>query len=140
MALCLWGALVSEEVTAVDPVPSLESVEMATNTFSRIADWIVARARYEATLWRNLWNGAKVFLIRRHVHYFVQVSGNAKCPACGIRKKHKVEWAEAYERVMHACSRCSAHWAESPVASIDLWRVKTVSEPPKQETIGKQAK
>jgi len=81
---------------------------------------------------------ANEWLFKRRIHYFVKISTKAKCPACGIRKEHSVKWSPEYERVIHICSRCEAAFAESPIASIDLWRVKVLPVEHNEEPIVKK--
>lgn len=70
-----------------------------------------------------------VFINRLWIYYFVKVNRHAKCPACGRRDVHKIEWSPVYEHVMHQHNTpevgCGAIWGEKPLLSIELWRVTT---------------
>ena len=140
--MCLWSAFVSGELSGFEPVAEQDADEAIRDMFFAVADAVRYRGVAFVVRLRRIWKNASDAVIksfiRLKVHYFIEVSESAKCPACGIRKKHNIEWSEDYEKVMHSCARCKARWAESPVAGIDLWRVKTVMEAPKQETIGKK--
>lgn len=77
------------------------------------------------------------FLTKLYVRYFVQSDSHAKCPACGIRKKHDVHWNEALRMVLHTCARCGANWGEQPIVQADLWspNPQEQREPERQTTI-----
>jgi hypothetical protein len=61
-------------------------------------------------------------IVRLYVHFFVQSSSTAKCPCCGIREKHKMQWSEMLVKLMHVCARCHAMWAESPLVEAAKWK------------------
>ena len=79
------------------------------------------------------------WLIRLIIYYRVEISHKAKCPACGRRDWHKLEWVPHFEKVMHRHTKrtirhwlfwkhevgCDAIWGENPVAAAELWRVIT---------------
>lgn len=71
-------------------------------------------------------------LAKLRVHYFVEVSSKAKCPACGIREKHQIIWSDIYQAVMHECARCKAHWGERPIATLEAWKVQPIPLPDEQ--------
>lgn len=71
-------------------------------------------------------------LLRLRIHYLAQVSETAKCPACGVRAKHKIQWADVYQAVMHECGRCKAHWGEKPLVKLEAWFVKPLPLPGEQ--------
>lgn len=71
-------------------------------------------------------------LLRLRIHYFAQVSEKAKCPACGVRAQHKIQWADMYQAVMHECGRCKAHWGEKPLVKLEAWFVKPLPLPGEQ--------
>ena len=81
-----------------------------------------------------LYDRAKFNLVRLRVHYLVEVSESAKCPACGIRQKHKIQWVDDYQSVMHECARCKAHWGEKPVAKLEAWKVKPMPMPDEEQS------
>jgi hypothetical protein len=62
--------------------------------------------------------------VRLYVHFFVQSSSTAKCPCCGVRAEHKMQWAEVLEKLMHVCARCHAAWAESPLVDAAKWKTQ----------------
>jgi len=52
----------------------------------------------------------------------------AKCPACGHRQDHKLEYNPQYECIIHTCSRCFAEWGQAPVVSASRWKVVSVPD------------
>ena len=54
----------------------------------------------------------------------------ARCPACGIRRKHKIKWDADVRtrdgkigRLLHICAICTAPWSEAPVFDFKTWQV-----------------
>lgn len=87
--------------------------------------------RLRVTL-RTWHNRLTVAIAKRRIHYFVEVSEKAKCPACGIRAKHQIAWSDVYQAVMHECSRCKAHWSERPIVKHEAWHVQPMPIPGEQ--------
>jgi hypothetical protein len=82
-----------------------------------------------------------VRVMRLHVKYFVSVSASAKCPACGVRSKHKMSWQQLYASIIHTCTRCTAQWAEQPVVANKHWDVAAIlAEPAPEPTVMKESK
>ena len=71
----------------------------------------------------RLWAGLAMAINRRYV-YYSQVDAKAKCPACGHRQEHKIVWSGTYQKLIHQCSFCAAHWGESPMAKAEHWMIQ----------------
>jgi hypothetical protein len=65
-----------------------------------------------------------------------KVSDTAKCPACGIRQKHSIQFAEDYACVLHTCGLCKAEWGSNTILPYDKWKVEREVEPPRDQTLG----
>ena len=64
----------------------------------------------------------------------------AKCPGCGIFAKHPIKFVDALGKVLHNCQRCSACWAEDPIAQFDAWKIAPMStEPELRKPFGDRA-
>jgi hypothetical protein len=50
-----------------------------------------------------------------------RISDQMKCPACGCRKKHKIQFLVALRAVVHRCELCTAEWSVDPVIPADKW-------------------
>lgn len=74
-------------------------------------------------------------LIRVYLRFFCdrRVSTKAKCPGCGIRKKHEIKWVPQLEKELHECGQCHAVWGDDPVLPIERWRVGLEPEEEGQE-------
>jgi len=58
----------------------------------------------------------------------VIVSSHSKCPSCGTRQEHKIQFSRGYNKVIHQCPRCSAEWGEDPVLPVERWQIVQVPE------------
>lgn len=65
---------------------------------------------------------------RLRVHYLVHVDPKAKCPACGMRKRHEIRWSLDFKALIHACKLCGANWTEQPIVKADAWVAVTIVE------------
>jgi len=78
--------------------------------------------------WAMRWVAALVMFWRRiGVHLFAEIDERMKCPACGVREKHRILFSPHVRQVVHTCGRCSAQWAEPPVVKADAWAGPAVS-------------
>lgn len=59
--------------------------------------------------------------LRLYVYLLVQANSRAKCPCCGVREKHKMQFGVGLRKLVHFCARCGANWAEEPMVSADRW-------------------
>lgn len=64
-------------------------------------------------------------LLLRTMH---KIDRKAKCPACGIVRRHKIVFHPAYLKIIHECRLCTAQWGENPVVAAESWRVHTGME------------
>ena len=54
----------------------------------------------------------------------------AKCPSCGVKQKHPIKFVDALGKVLHNCQRCSACWAEDPIAAFSGWKIESLPSEP----------
>lgn len=99
------------------------------HAFVVVAITAVSLVRRVRMAMRDLYARLILQFVRLRVHYFVEVSEKAKCPACGVRAKHRIVWSDTYQAVMHECERCKAQWGEPPVAKLESWHVKPLPVP-----------
>jgi len=78
----------------------------------------------------------RALFVRLYVHFFVQSSSSAKCPCCGIREEHKMQWSEMLQKLLHVCTRCRAMWAESPLVEAAKWKTSLEVEEPEPDADG----
>jgi len=68
-------------------------------------------------------------LIRWLFRRFVQkIDRSAKCPACGCVHRHKIQWTQTYNKLIHSCAICHATWGADPVVSVDHWKILFASD------------
>ncbi len=70
--------------------------------------------------------------VRLWVYYTLQANGRAKCPCCGTRTKHRVQYSDALGVLVHNCARCSAYWSEACMVDPTKWRIAAVLEDAEQ--------
>jgi len=81
-----------------------------------------------------------VSYLRWYAYTFLdrQVNPRAKCPSCGIKQGHVIQYSRDYEAVIHVCGQCKAEWAEPTVLPVERWRIKqSVENNAEQEVNGK---
>lgn len=83
--------------------------------------------------WMGRYRELRFWINRWWVHYFLQVDPKAKCPACGVRRKHKIVYSTAYGALVHQCSFCSAAWGERPLVQSTSWAVAMPELSPEEQ-------
>jgi C4-type Zn-finger protein len=76
---------------------------------------------------RNKIRAFRTILAALYMHYFVRSDKRAKCPACGYRKKHAVQFIPVARQILHTCVYCKAEWMENPMIPAEKWMPGRVS-------------
>ena len=84
------------------------------------------------------------WFLRLYVHFFVRASLKEKCPACGHRAKHGIEWQREVQALFHECAVCHAFWKEPPILNAQSWNIGADEvarqTPPQQRTEAPRAR
>jgi hypothetical protein len=83
------------------------------------------------------WFITAVVVVRLRLRGPYVQSARARCPACGISKKHDMHYAEDYEAVIHTCARCKAEFGIRTVIAPSRWRVVRAQRRDEPEDFGK---
>ena len=67
-------------------------------------------------------------IVRWFIRHFIVphidlIDRKAKCPACGIVRKHKIAFSEKHGAIVHNCEQCGALWGQAPMVSWNAWKV-----------------
>lgn len=68
-----------------------------------------------------------------YIHYRVRCNLKRKCPACGHRVLHKIQWSPAHKHILHTCPVCGAVSPELPVFKATAWEVGVLPVAMQQE-------
>ena len=101
--------------------------------------WLLAWVLFVLTPF--LWVGrmAIVSYYWAWIHTFgdKKIRPDAKCPACGVRKLHKIQYSEVYHSVLHRCEQCSAEWGTEPIYPFEKWQIARRLDQDKQQPLWK---
>lgn len=67
------------------------------------------------------------------IYFFAQANQSAKCPACGIRALHELQFHPLAQQLVHGCKRCHATWAEPALVDPNLWHTVPKVQPQERE-------
>lgn len=89
--------------------------------------WLLTLALFIPRLVVTVCVWINFYIVKAYLRLFTdkKISRRQKCPSCGVRKKHRIEWSNLYECVMHYCPDCKAEYGTKPVQDISTWRVST---------------
>lgn len=66
-----------------------------------------------------------------------RISPRAKCPSCGCRKKHKIQFSRVYNAILHQCVQCGAEWGVDPIYPVGKWLLQEAKDDEKQKPLWK---
>ena len=132
MQIIIQGQAELSAPTAAAPQPEGKGrwLQVMASVWEKLAPAalvILTPALFLLRLVLTAWLWIRVYLMRGYIRVFLdrRISNRQKCPACGIRQKHKIKWDPDYECVMHFCGHCEAKFPTPPVQNINTWRVGT---------------